>query len=134
MECKEQQRRRPQTEETPVKYAARHLRTRRRKHGRNQKRAYLGVNTSNMEAGIYIDLKINDVPAKFLVDTAVTIRLVSNKIFYALDKSKRSEVRPLRQTIVTANRTNLSSIGQSLLNLKMANQQCGIEAIIARHQ
>jgi hypothetical protein len=41
---------------------ARHLRTRRRKHGINQKRAYLGVNTSNKEAGIYIDLKINDVP------------------------------------------------------------------------
>jgi hypothetical protein len=31
-ECKEQQKRRPQTEETPIKYAARHLRTRRRKH------------------------------------------------------------------------------------------------------
>ena len=80
---------------------------------------------------MYIDLKINDVPAKFLVDTGATISLVSNEIFYALDKSKRSEVRPLRQTIVTANRTNLSSIGQSLFNLKMGNQQCGIEAVIA---
>ena len=76
-------------------------------------------------------MKINDVPAKCLVVTAATISLVSNKIFYALDKSKRSEVRPLRQTIVTANRTNLSSIGQSLFNLKMGNQQCGIEAVIA---
>jgi predicted aspartyl protease len=131
MECKEQQRRRPQTEETPIKYAARHLSTRRRKHRRNQKRAYLGVNTSNKEAGMYIDLKINDVPAKFLVDTGATISLVSNKIFYALDKSKRPEVRQLRQTIVTANGTNLSSIGQSLFNLKMGNQQCGIEAVIA---
>ena len=102
---------------------ARHLRTRRRKHGINQKRAYLGVNTSNKEAGIYIDLKINDVPAKCLVDTAATISLVSNEIFYALDTSKRPEVRPLR--------TNLSSIGQSLFNLKMGNQQCGIEAVIA---
>ena len=110
---------------------ARHLRTRRRKHGINLKRAYLGVNTSNKEAGIYIDLKINDVSAKFLVDTAATISLVSNKTFDVLDKSKRSEVRPLRQTIVTANRTNLSSIGQSLFNLQMGNQQCGIEAVIA---
>jgi hypothetical protein len=80
---------------------------------------------------MYIDLKINDVPAKFLVDTGATISLVSNKIFYALDKSKRPEVRQLRQTIVTANGTNLSSIGQSLFNLKMGNQQCGIEAVIA---
>ena len=131
-ECKEQQRKRPQTEKTPVKYAARHLlRTRRRRHRRNQKRAYLGVNTSNKEAGMYIDLKINDVPAKFLVDTGATISLVSNKIFYELDKSKRPEVRPLRQTIVTANGTNLSSIGQSLFNLKVGNQQCEIEAVIA---
>jgi hypothetical protein len=37
---------------------------------------------------MYIDLKINDVPAKFLVDTGATISLVSNKIFYALDKSE----------------------------------------------
>ena len=91
----------------------------------------MGVNTSNKEAVIYIDLKINDVPAKCLVDTAATISLISNKIFYVLNKSNRSEVRPLRQTIVTANRTNLSSIGQSLFNLKMGNQQCGIEAVIA---
>ena len=87
----------------------------------------LGVNTSNKEAGIYIDLKINDVPAKFLVDTAATISLVSNEIFYALDKSKRSEVRPLRQTIVTANRTNLSSIGQSLFNPRWEISSVGLK-------
>jgi hypothetical protein len=40
--------------------------------------------------------------------------LVSNKIFYALDKSERPEVRQLKQTFVIANGTNLSSIGQSL--------------------
>ena len=51
------------------------------------------------------------------------LSLVSNEIFYALDTSKRPEVRPLR--------TNLSSIGQSLFKLKMGNQQCGIEAVIA---
>ena len=80
---------------------------------------------------MYIDLNINDVPGKFLVDTGATISLVSNKIFYALDKSERPEVRQLKQTIVIANGTNLSSIGQSLFNLKMGNQQCGIEAVIA---
>jgi hypothetical protein len=100
-ECKEQQRGRPQTDETPVKSAARHLRT-SRKHKRIHQRAYFGVNTSNKEAGMYIDLKKNDVPANFLVDTGVTISLVSNKIFCALDNSKRPEVRQLRQTIVTA--------------------------------
>jgi hypothetical protein len=51
-------------------------------------------------------LKINDAPAKFLVDTGATISLVSNEIFYVLDKSKRPEVRPLGKTIVTANGTN----------------------------
>jgi predicted aspartyl protease len=80
---------------------------------------------------MYIDLNINDVPGKFLVHTGATISLVSNKIFYALDKSERPEVRQLKQTIVIANGTNLSSIGQSLFNLKMGNQQCGIEAVIA---
>jgi predicted aspartyl protease len=67
-----------------------------------------------------MDLKINDVLAKFLVDTGATISLVSNNIFYALDKSKRPEVRPLGQTIVTANGTNLSSIGQSVRIPSMA--------------
>ena len=89
-ECKEQQRRRPQTAETPVKSAARHLGT-RRKHKRNHQRAYLGVNTSNKEAGMYIDRKINDLQTKFLVDTGATASLVSNKIFYALEKSKRTK-------------------------------------------
>ena len=74
---------------------------------------------------MYIDLKINDVPAKFLVDTGATISLVSNKIFYALDKSKRSEVRPLGQTSVTANRTNLSSIGQSLSRKYLRSESRG---------
>jgi hypothetical protein len=89
-ECKEQQRRRPQTAETPVKSAARHLGT-RRKHKRNHQRAYLGVNTSNKEAGMYIDRKINDLQTKFLVDTGATVSLVSNKTFYALEKSKRTK-------------------------------------------
>jgi predicted aspartyl protease len=129
-ECNEQQRRRPQTEETPVKSAARHLCT-RRKHKRIHQRAYFRVNTSNKEAGMYIDLKKNDVPANFLVDTGVTISLVSNKIFSALDNSKRPEIRQIRKTIVTDNGTNLSSIEQSLFNLKMGNQQCGIEVVIA---
>jgi predicted aspartyl protease len=35
---------------------------------------------------MYIDLKINDLQTKFLVDTGATVSLVSNKIFYALDK------------------------------------------------
>jgi hypothetical protein len=85
----------------------------------------LGVNTSNKEAGMYIDLKINDVLAKFLVDTGATISLVSNNIFYALDKSKRPEVRPLRQTIVTDNGTNLSSMGQSLSRKYLRSESRG---------
>ena len=130
-ECKEQMRRRPQTEETPVKSAARHLRTRRRKHRRNQKRAYLGVNTSNKEAGMYIDLKINHLQTKFLVDTGATVSLVSNKIFYALDKSKRPKVGPLRQTVLTASETDLTSMGQAFFNLIVGIQPCTVEAVIA---
>jgi hypothetical protein len=95
-ECKEQKRRRPQTEETPVKSAARH-----------------------------------DLQTKFLVDTGATVSLVSNKIFYALDKSKRPEVGPLRQTVVSANGTDLTSMGQAFFNLTVGTQQCTVEAVIA---
>jgi hypothetical protein len=64
-------------------YAARHLRTRRRKHRRNQKRAYLGINTSNKEAGMYIDLKINDLQTKFLVDTGFVLYIPSSSDIFA---------------------------------------------------
>jgi hypothetical protein len=128
-QCKEQQQRRPQTEETPVKSADRHLRS-RRKHKRNHQRAYLGVDSSNKEAGMYIDLKINDLQTKFLVDTGATVSLVSSKIVYALDKSKRSEVGPLRQIVVSANGTDLTSMGQEFFNLTVGTQQCTVEAVI----
>ena len=129
-ECKEQQLRRPQTVETPVKSAARHLHT-RRKHRRNHQRAYLGDNTSNKEAGMYIDLKITDFQTKFLVNTGATVSIVSNKIFNALDKSKRPEVGPLRQTVISANGTDFTSMGQAFFNLIVGTQQCTVEAVIA---
>ena len=79
---------------------------------------------------MYIDLKINDLQTKFLVDTGATVSLVSNKIFYALDKSKRPEVGPLRQTVVSANETDLTSMGQAFFNLTVGTQQCTVEAVL----
>jgi predicted aspartyl protease len=90
----------------------------------------LGVNTSNKEAGMYIDLKINVLQTKFLVDTGATVSLVSNKIVYALDKSKRSEVGPLRQIVVSANGTDLTSMDQAFFNLTVGTQKCTVEAVI----
>jgi hypothetical protein len=57
--------------------------------------------------------------------------MVSNKIFNALDKSKRPEVGPLRQTVISANGTDLTSMGQAFFNLIVGTQQCTVEAVIA---
>ena len=70
---------------------------------------------------MYIDLKINDLQTKCLVDAGATVSLESNKIFYALDKSKRPEV-PLRKTVVSANGTDLTSMGQTFFNLIVGTQ------------
>jgi hypothetical protein len=44
-----------------------------RKYKRNSSSLYLGSNTVNSEAGLYVDLLINGTPAKFLIDTGATI-------------------------------------------------------------
>ena len=79
---------------------------------------------------MYIDLKITDLETKFLVDTGATVSLVSNKIVYALDKSKRSEVGSLRQIVVSANGTDLTSMDQAFFNLTVGTQKCTVEAVI----
>ena len=80
---------------------------------------------------MYTDLKINDLQTKCLVDAEATVSLESNKILYALDKSKRPEVGPLRKTDVSANGPDLTSMGQAFFNLIVGTQQCTIEAVIA---
>ncbi|CAG2207441.1 unnamed protein product [Mytilus edulis] len=48
-------------------------RTNNRSGKRKRKSLYLGSNTLNNEAGLYVELFINGIPAKFLIDTGATL-------------------------------------------------------------
>ena len=114
-----------------AKSSARPLRSMRRRKGNRANHAYAGSNVSNKEAGMYIDLTLNGMKGKFLVDTGATLSIVSNKTYYALEISKRPELGELRQTVVSASGTDLSSIGQAYFQFHVGKTTCDLEAVIA---
>ena len=80
---------------------------RRKWRQRSRPPAYLGLNNSHDEAGIYINLTVNGVQGKFLVDTGATISLISKRVFYSIPMSTRPEIRQIQQTVISVNGTSL---------------------------
>jgi hypothetical protein len=64
---------------------------------------YLGSNTVNSEAGLYVDLLINGTPAKFLIDTGATISLLADSLFEKSKSSCKPRIQQVTQDIVAAN-------------------------------
>lgn len=58
-----------------------------------RKPLYLGSNTLNNKAGLYVELLINVMPSKFLVDTGDTVCLVSDTVIQKVKYLDRPSVR-----------------------------------------
>ncbi|CAG2251645.1 unnamed protein product [Mytilus edulis] len=85
-------------------------RTNHRSGKRKHKSLYLGSNTLNDEAGLYVELFINGIPAKFLIDTGATVSLVSDTLFEKLKSRDRPSVRQVTQEMIAANGESLKII------------------------
>ncbi|CAG2213721.1 unnamed protein product [Mytilus edulis] len=106
-------------------------RTNNRSGKRKHKSLYLGSNTLNNEAGLYVELFINGIPAKFLIDTGATVSLVSDTLFEKLKSRDRPSVRQVTQEIIAANGESLKIIGKALFSLKLGSFHTVIEGVIA---
>ncbi|XP_071136893.1 uncharacterized protein [Mytilus edulis] len=96
-----------------------------------RKSLYLGSNTLNNEAGLYVELFINGIPAKFLIDTGATVSLVSDTLFEKLKSRDRLSLRQVTQEIIAANGESLKIIGKALFSVKLGSLHTVIEGVIA---
>jgi hypothetical protein len=103
----------------------------RRKYKRNSSSLYLGSNTVNSEAGLYVDLLINGTPAKFLIDTGATISLLADSLFEKSKSSCKPRIQQVTQDIVAANGQPLKVTGKGTFAIKIGDFYTPIEGIIA---
>ncbi|CAC5398884.1 unnamed protein product [Mytilus coruscus] len=83
-----------------------------------RKSVYIGSNTLNSEAGLYVELLINGTPAKFLVDKGATVSLVSDTLSEKFKSRDRPSVRQVTQEITVANES-LKAIGKALCSVSL---------------
>ncbi|VDI38821.1 Hypothetical predicted protein [Mytilus galloprovincialis] len=98
-------------------------RTNNRSGKRKRKSLYLGSNTLNNEAGLYVEFS--------LIDTGATVSLVSDTLFEKLKSRDRPSVRQVTQEIIAANGESLKIIGKALFSLKLGSFHTVIEGVIA---
>lgn len=102
-----------------------------RKKGRRKPNVYLGTNTINEDGGLYVDLVVNGIPAKFLVDTGVTVSLVSNVLFEKLKWGDRPEIRQINQEITAANGAPVCTMCKTNVSVQLGHFHSVLEAVIA---
>ena len=85
--------------------------------------AQQGLNSFSTEAGVYVDLTVNNLPGKFVVDTGATVSLISKRLFYAIPTVERPALSQIRQTVLPANGTALSIEGKGVFSIQLAS--CG---------
>ena len=91
-----------------------------RKKGRRKPDVYLGTNTINEDGGFYVDLVVNGIPAKFLVDTGAIVSLVSNVLFEMLKWRDRPEIRQ-KNKITAANGAPVCTRGKTNISVQPGN-------------
>lgn len=83
--------------------------------------------SSNLDAGVYIDSKLNGLNTKMLVDIGATVTLVSHQLVYALPLKQHPYQQTVNQRIMSANRTEINIAGEGLFLLKTYEEQIKIE-------
>ncbi|CAG2249542.1 unnamed protein product [Mytilus edulis] len=72
----------------------------------------VGADPSNMEAGVYIDVAVNNQPTK-------------------IHKKERPELEPITQVIISANGTELSIAGKGMFCIEIGQDKFIVEALVA---
>ncbi|XP_062568971.1 uncharacterized protein LOC134231056 [Saccostrea cucullata] len=91
----------------------------------------VGLGSSIEECGLYINVNVQGVKAKFLVDTGATVTLVSETLYRKLPASVRPKLHEVNQIIMSANGTALSVHGKAEFNIGIDQLTYHNEAVVA---
>lgn len=81
--------------------------------------ANIGANTSNQEAGIFLQTKVNEVQAKMLIDTGASLILISKKIYELIPPHTLPILEASSQKVLNASGDALPQYGKAIFGLSI---------------
>ena len=87
---------------------------------RNQQGCRIGIGSENLEAGMYVRIKLNGEAATFLVDTGASLSLLSAKLYDNLPHEQRPQLDTVSSKVLTAASTELPLKGKGSFKVEVA--------------
>ena len=87
---------------------------------RNQQGCRIGIGSENLEAGLYVRIKLNGEAATFLVDTGASLSLLSAKLYDNLPHEQRPQLDTVSSKVLTAASTELPLKGKGSFKVEVA--------------
>uniref|UniRef100_A0A8W8NC53 Peptidase A2 domain-containing protein n=1 Tax=Magallana gigas TaxID=29159 RepID=A0A8W8NC53_MAGGI len=113
---------------SPGEGKTRRIRSNRRKN--KCMNANIGANTSNHEAGIFLQTKQNEVQAKMLIDTGASLTLISKKIYDLMPQHTRPILEASSQRVLNASGDALPQYGRAIFGIAVCQSETHIPAIV----
>ncbi|CAC5395921.1 unnamed protein product [Mytilus coruscus] len=88
----------------------------------------IGVNKLANEACMFIETKVNGTKAKMLIDTGITVSLISKKLF---DSMHSHVLSPMDRDILTTNGSPLILFGKTILDIEINGSVYSNIAVVA---
>jgi predicted aspartyl protease len=95
----------------------------------NQMTGRLGDCTS--ESGMFVNVGINDIKTKFLIDTGATVSMLSKGLYDKIKDHSCSEIQETKMNVFTADGTQMKLDGKLDILLKLGTEEFGISALIS---
>ena len=95
----------------------------------NQMTGRLGACTS--ESGMFVNVLINDIQAKFLIDTGTTVSMLSRRLYDTLKDQSCYEMQKTKMKVFTADGTQMKLQGKLDILVKLGTKEIGISALIS---
>uniref|UniRef100_A0A8W8J6L5 CCHC-type domain-containing protein n=1 Tax=Magallana gigas TaxID=29159 RepID=A0A8W8J6L5_MAGGI len=90
--------------------------------------ANIGANTSNQEAGIFLQTKVNEVQAKMLIDTGASLTLISKKIYDLMPQHTLPILEESSQRVLNASGDALPQYGRAIFRIEVCQSETHIPA------
>ena len=86
---------------------------------RNQQGCRIGIGFENLEAGMYMRIKLNGEAATFLIDTEASLSLLSAKLYGNLPHAQRPQLDTVSSKVLTAASTELPLKGKGSFKVEV---------------
>lgn len=91
----------------------------------------IGANTSNHEAVIFLQTKVNEAQAKMLIDTGASLTLISKKIYDLIPQQMRPILEESSQRVLNASGDALPQYGKAVFSIEVCqSKKTRIPAIV----